>query len=96
MGSKAPAFSTDSKSFTFDRETGQGFALLCLAQGFPVPAFRQVKYKPSLFPKLDPMGSKAPAFATNSKISSYFMQSGLGLTLLCQAQGFPVPLYRYE
>ncbi|XP_059477743.1 cell adhesion molecule Dscam2 isoform X45 [Neocloeon triangulifer] len=44
VGSKAPAFSTDSKSFTFDRQTGQSFGLLCLAQGFPVPAFRWYKF----------------------------------------------------
>lgn len=42
MGAKAPTFSGDSKSFTFMREVGQHFALLCQAQGYPTPLFRQV------------------------------------------------------
>lgn len=40
VGAKAPAFSTDNKSGLFFRTISQSFALLCPAQGFPVPMFR--------------------------------------------------------
>lgn len=40
VGSKAPAFANDLRTSGFDRQTGQGFALLCQAQAFPVPMFR--------------------------------------------------------
>lgn len=42
VGAKGPTFSADSKSYTFVRAIGQSFALLCQAQSFPVPLFRQV------------------------------------------------------
>lgn len=40
VGSKAPTFSAESKSFTFVRPIGHSFALLCQAQAFPVPLIR--------------------------------------------------------
>lgn len=40
IGAKSPMFSTDDKSSSFFRSEGQGLALLCPAQGFPVPMFR--------------------------------------------------------
>lgn len=40
VGAKAPIFSTDLKSGSFMRKSGQGFGLLCQAQAYPVPAFR--------------------------------------------------------
>lgn len=44
VASKAPTFSTDARSSTFVRIVGQSFGLLCQAQAFPVPIFRQVIY----------------------------------------------------
>lgn len=44
VGAKAPIFSTDNKISSFVRNTGQNFALLCQAQGFPVPSSRYVKW----------------------------------------------------
>nr|CAH7736156.1 unnamed protein product [Callosobruchus chinensis] len=43
IGSKAPTFSSDSKSSTFVRQEGKGFALLCQAQGLPTPMFSQLQ-----------------------------------------------------
>lgn len=42
VGSKAPTFSAESKSYTFVKAVGQSFALLSNAQGFPVPLIRHV------------------------------------------------------
>lgn len=40
VGAKAPTFSSETKSWTFVRETSEDFALLCQAQAFPVPLIR--------------------------------------------------------
>lgn len=40
IGARAPTFSTDSNSFSYIRSVGQGFALLCQAQAYPVPLIR--------------------------------------------------------
>ncbi|XP_065340865.1 cell adhesion molecule Dscam1 isoform X21 [Cloeon dipterum] len=44
VGSKAPAFSTTSHSISFKMRLGDGFSLLCPAQGFPVPSFKWYKF----------------------------------------------------
>jgi hypothetical protein len=43
VGMKAPMFSSESMSSTFRKSFGQSFNLLCQAQAFPKPSFRQVK-----------------------------------------------------
>lgn len=40
VGAKAPTFASETKSWTFVRETSEDFALLCQAQAFPVPLIR--------------------------------------------------------
>lgn len=42
VGSKAPTFSTDANSISFTRNVDQSFGLLCQAQAYPAPLFRQV------------------------------------------------------
>lgn len=95
MGSKAPAFSTDAASITFIRSVKTGFGLLCQAQGYPVPLFRQVhNYVQYLYFYIEPVGAKAPSFSTDSKSITFERSIGQGFGLLCQAQAFPVPLFR--
>lgn len=40
VGFKAPVFSTDSKTFRFERDQNTTLALLCPSQAFPVPVYR--------------------------------------------------------
>lgn len=100
IGSKGPKFSNDLRSSTIDREEGQSFGLLCLAQAFPVPTFRYfswVLYTVNCFPSLfclEPVGAKAPSFSTNNKISWFFYSEMKSFAILCPAQGFPVPSFR--
>jgi hypothetical protein len=78
--------------------SGQGFSLLCPAQGFPVPSFKYVtSYRGLILShlKIDPVASKAPAFSTTSHSVSFKMRFGEAFTLLCPAQGFPVPSFKY-
>ncbi|XP_059046509.1 cell adhesion molecule Dscam2 isoform X27 [Achroia grisella] len=44
IGSKSPSFSSGSKLQWFEIRTSEDFALLCPAQGFPVPLFRWYKF----------------------------------------------------
>ncbi|XP_046962716.1 Down syndrome cell adhesion molecule-like protein Dscam2 isoform X29 [Vanessa cardui] len=44
IGSKSPSFSSGSKLAWFEISSLQDFALLCPAQGFPVPVFRWYKF----------------------------------------------------
>ena len=47
------------------------------------------------YPFTDPVGAKVPKFSTNDKSSSFVFNSGEGFGLLCPAQGFPIPTFRY-
>lgn len=42
VGAKSPTFSSESMGSIFRKRIGQGFALLCQAQSYPAPIFRQV------------------------------------------------------
>ncbi|XP_064216098.1 Down syndrome cell adhesion molecule isoform X35 [Tribolium castaneum] len=44
VGLKAPTFSSDSKTFSFERRQNHSFALLCPAQAQPTPLFRWYKF----------------------------------------------------
>nr|XP_037870605.1 Down syndrome cell adhesion molecule-like protein Dscam2 isoform X18 [Bombyx mori] len=43
----------------------------------------------------EPIGSKSPAFSTDNKFSWYLRGVGQSLSIMCPAQGFPVPLFRW-
>ncbi|XP_026315584.1 Down syndrome cell adhesion molecule-like protein Dscam2 isoform X16 [Hyposmocoma kahamanoa] len=43
----------------------------------------------------EPIGSKAPSFSTDNKFSWYVRKIGHDLDILCPAQGYPVPLFRW-
>ncbi|KRF98066.1 uncharacterized protein Dwil_GK22019, isoform AC [Drosophila willistoni] len=44
IGARAPTFSSDSKGSIFERSINSSFALLCLAQAYPVPFMRWYKF----------------------------------------------------
>lgn len=43
-----------------------------------------------------PVGSVRPKFPTMDNSRGFIAKSGNPLTLLCPAQGFPIPLYRWD
>lgn len=47
------------------------------------------------YPFTDPVGARVPKFSTNDKSSLFVINSGEGFGLLCLAQGFPIPTFRY-
>lgn len=45
---------------------------------------------------LEPIGSKAPAFAGDAKLSLLVRKANMDVSLPCNAQGHPPPISRYE
>ncbi|XP_008186278.1 Down syndrome cell adhesion molecule-like protein Dscam2 isoform X34 [Acyrthosiphon pisum] len=43
----------------------------------------------------EPIGMKSPSFSTDTKISAYIRSLNANIGLQCQAQGFPVPNFRW-
>ncbi|XP_026814900.1 Down syndrome cell adhesion molecule-like protein Dscam2 isoform X50 [Rhopalosiphum maidis] len=43
----------------------------------------------------EPIGMKSPSFSTDTKISAYIRSLNVNIGLQCQAQGFPVPNFRW-
>lgn len=77
----------------FRKRVGQGFALLCQAQSYPAPIFRQVSFVFYFF-TAEPVAFKAPTFSTDARSTTFIRNVGQSFGLLCQAQSFPVPMFR--
>lgn len=45
---------------------------------------------------LEPVGLKSPAFSAKSETYKFKMKSSTDLNLLCDAQGYPIPAFRFE
>ncbi|XP_060838268.1 cell adhesion molecule Dscam2 isoform X37 [Rhopalosiphum padi] len=43
----------------------------------------------------EPIGMKSPSFSTDTKITAYIRSLNVNIGLQCQAQGFPVPNFRW-
>lgn len=91
VGAKSPTFSTESMGSIFRKRVGQPFTLLCQAQSYPAPIFRQVIF---FFHITEPVASKAPTFSTDARSTTFVRNVGQSFGLLCQAQAFPVPVFR--
>ena len=42
----------------------------------------------------DAIGSSSPTFTGHEKIRGYETKEGKGFSLLCEAHGFPIPMFR--
>lgn len=43
---------------------------------------------------VEPVGTKSPTFSSDVKFSGISRNLGISFAILCQAQAFPVPLFR--
>lgn len=59
-----------------------------------IPTFRIIRLNTRFY--LEPIGSRVPTFPSDSKSSTFVRDEGSSFALLCQAQGFPTPLFRYS
>lgn len=53
-----------------------------------------IQFMHACYFKTEPVGSKSPTFSTDVKFSGITRNQGQNFALLCQAQAFPVPLFR--
>ncbi|KAH0947635.1 hypothetical protein HN011_008034 [Eciton burchellii] len=99
VGSVRPKFPTMDNSRGFISNEGDALTLLCPAQGFPVPSHRWDKtalYARVLFRFLvEPVASTKPKFPMTENSRTYTVHCDRPLTLMCPAQAFPVPAFRY-
>ena len=95
VGGSPPKFTMETKTLTMDRVSQDPLSLSCPAQGSPVPAFRSVSQAETLSSFFsEPIGGSAPKFTIDSKLSLVERKLAEPLTLVCPAQGSPVPGYR--
>ncbi|KAG5309252.1 DSCL protein, partial [Acromyrmex insinuator] len=87
VGSVRPKIPSTDDVRGFRTLIGDSPALMCPAQGFPVPLYREV-----LCRQLEPVGSKAPAFAGDAKLSLLVRKANMDVSLPCNAQGHPPPV----
>ena len=91
VGGSPPKFTLETKTLTMERVSEDPLSLSCPAQGSPVPAYRLVAFSSSFS---EPIGGSAPKFTIDSKLSLVERKFAQPLTLVCPAQGSPVPGYR--
>lgn len=48
------------------------------------------------FPLPEPYSLKAPTFPSEDEISRFKKKSLHSINLLCEAQGYPIPSFRYD
>ncbi|KAG5326420.1 DSCL protein, partial [Pseudoatta argentina] len=107
VGSKAPAFAGDAKLSLLVRKANMDSP--SEVRRLPLPAKQRYLYwrgkqmqksvframpKAILLQCLEPVATKKPKFSSDAKFAGYERVQGDDLTLLCPAQGFPVPSYR--
>nr|CAH7736155.1 unnamed protein product [Callosobruchus chinensis] len=52
-------------------------------------------YQPSYVLASKPIGSRAPKLQADSKVKYVERESKTDISIFCQAQGYPVPTFRY-
>ncbi|KAJ9593690.1 hypothetical protein L9F63_014738, partial [Diploptera punctata] len=90
VGSSIPKFPSVIKVQGVNTKINQGYALICPAQGFPVPVY---KHKDILYQVLEPVSSTVPRIPSKEKFDMIERPFGKTFALLCQAQGHPVPSF---
>ncbi|KAH0947632.1 hypothetical protein HN011_008031 [Eciton burchellii] len=90
-GRVAPKFPKMAKSNSFEVANDVEMSLLCDAQAFPAPAFRSV-YRLIKLSK-QPVNGAKPRVASISKYDVLTSVVGVAVTMLCPAQGHPLPTY---
>ena len=95
----APPMVQSKKINLLDLEQSSSMALICPAQGSPIPAFRLafffVIYK-QIITFLEPIGKAAPKFTSDLTSQAFFREKGSTTALICAAQGSPIPSTRFH
>ncbi|KAK1126114.1 hypothetical protein K0M31_004755 [Melipona bicolor] len=97
----APKVPPTAKITVFSLPARKATAMLCQAQAHPLPIFRYASGERAreeasrlFLGSVQPVGSSPPRLPPRSKFDGLANVQGQGLTLLCEAQASPSPLYR--
>lgn len=99
VGSAAPRLTGSSKINLVNEAKDEPISMSCPAQASPLPAFRlgrRLEPTFSLPLYLEPVTGTVPKFDSDTKLSLFERSSHAQLALLCPAQGFPLPSFRYK
>ena len=91
IGSAAPKFNVKDKINAFIGKSHSKLALLCPAQGSPIPAFRLVFLKTQMIS--EPVTQTVPKFPEIMKTKDS-VDSENPISLSCPAQAYPSPGFR--
>ncbi len=94
IGGSKPKFSQESESLTFTKSSGGKLALLCPAQGSPIPSYRLECFLSAIVIVAEPIGGAKPKFSQKTETLAFTEMKGTELGLLCPAQASPVPSFR--
>ena len=54
-----------------------------------------VEFRKIPLSQTEPVSAKGPTFSSDLQSSSFQRRAGSGFAILCQAQAYPVPFFRY-
>ena len=97
IGSALPKFPSENKVQTMTRREKDNSALLCTAQGYPIPVFRLVNKALNLFKifHTEPIGSAPPKLSSDDRTTTHISRQTLkSLSITCPAQASPIPAFR--
>uniref|UniRef100_A0A1B0AGE9 Uncharacterized protein n=1 Tax=Glossina pallidipes TaxID=7398 RepID=A0A1B0AGE9_GLOPL len=100
MGSVAPKINANDELTMVRSRLQQNVTLLCPAQSYPVPVFRQFKKgnlslkQYFLYNVLEPVDIAGPRLTSGDKTRIVDEMLNGSITLLCPSQAYPVPIFR--
>ena len=89
-----PKFGNQGSGTNYQYSSFFALSLLCNAQGFPIPNFRYI-WKQIWTCYLEPISGSVPKFGNEGTGTNYYHKSFSDISLLCNAQGFPYPEFRF-
>ncbi|KAG8037304.1 hypothetical protein G9C98_005514 [Cotesia typhae] len=91
-----PRVASTAKYDVLGKSLGATVTMSCQAQGHPLPNFRKFKriliINTNYF--LEPVNGAAPRVAATAKITVLTSSANSSITMLCQAQANPLPIFR--
>ncbi|KAK0091472.1 hypothetical protein PV326_003179, partial [Microctonus aethiopoides] len=92
VGKVSPKFPRSAKSESFDVITGKELRMLCDAQAYPAPTFRSF-FVSFACVYVEPVNGAAPRIPPTAKITVLTSSVTSPVTMLCQAQANPIPIF---
>ncbi|CAB3223434.1 unnamed protein product [Arctia plantaginis] len=109
VGRVPPKFPSASTTSGYQFSELSTISVLCPAQAYPAPMYRTgfpgptiqvniriTKEQNEILSPLEPVGRVSPKFTTGDKSRAFDANGGESITMLCPAQAYPAPAFRYK